>query len=123
MSHYVVLGVPTDASEKEVERAYRRRALECHPDKGGGAGAFEALQKAYACLSDPARRAEFDAAAAALDEARENCSAQSYPVAAFKAEAEPFSSQETGEAGWALPCRCGGTFDVFELDLQETVAE
>lgn len=44
---HVVLGVGRDASEEEVKRAYRLRASECHPDKGGSPWAFQTVQKAY----------------------------------------------------------------------------
>ena len=43
----VVLGVERDATEEEVRRAYRIRASECHPDKGGSPWAFQTVQKAY----------------------------------------------------------------------------
>ena len=43
----VVLGVARDATEEEVRRAYRIRASECHPDKGGSPWAFQTVQKAY----------------------------------------------------------------------------
>mmetsp|Transcript_62826 Transcript_62826/g.138231 ORF Transcript_62826/g.138231 Transcript_62826/m.138231 type:complete len:646 (-) Transcript_62826:48-1985(-) len=42
-----VLGVPKDASSSEVKAAYRQKALELHPDKGGDPGAFLSLQRAY----------------------------------------------------------------------------
>lgn len=43
----VVLGVERDATQEEVRRAYRIRASECHPDRGGSPWAFQTVQKAY----------------------------------------------------------------------------
>ena len=45
-----VLGVPAGASARDVRAAYRARALATHPDHGGDAEAFRAVQRAYAKL-------------------------------------------------------------------------
>lgn len=42
-----VLGVSQDASPAEIGRAYRRRLMECHPDKGGDPEQFHTVQVAY----------------------------------------------------------------------------
>lgn len=47
-SWWQVLGVPPDASPGEIEDAYRRKALETHPDKGGSAEAFARVAEARA---------------------------------------------------------------------------
>lgn len=46
-SSWDVLGVARGASALEIKRAYRQRALETHPDRGGDATAFRALTRAY----------------------------------------------------------------------------
>ena len=46
-SAWSVLGVERDASDDELKRAYRRRALETHPDRGGDPSTFRAVQRAY----------------------------------------------------------------------------
>jgi curved DNA-binding protein CbpA len=58
---YQVLGVEHDADHDAIRRAYRRKARTLHPDAGGGTEAFAALSQAHAVLSDPERRAEYDA--------------------------------------------------------------
>ena len=55
-----MLAVPPSASEEELKRAWRRLALQLHPDKGGCEAAFLAVRKAFATLSDPAKREEYD---------------------------------------------------------------
>ena len=60
---YTVLGVPRDASEAEVKKAYRRLAMEHHPDRNKSAGAeerFKEITEAYEVLRDPDRRAAYD---------------------------------------------------------------
>ncbi|XP_009391200.2 chaperone protein dnaJ 11, chloroplastic [Musa acuminata AAA Group] len=78
-SLYEVLGVPASASGQEIKAAYRRLALECHPDVGASADQFLRVHAAYSTLSDPDKRADYDrrlvdsaasAAAAALDRRR-----------------------------------------------------
>jgi hypothetical protein len=46
-SVWSVLGVPSGASELEIKLAFRKRALETHPDRGGAAEAFHEVQRAY----------------------------------------------------------------------------
>lgn len=48
------------ASPAEVRRAYLRRLVTAHPDKGGDAAAFQGLQQAFAVLSDPEQRLVYD---------------------------------------------------------------
>jgi curved DNA-binding protein CbpA len=55
-SPYVTLGILRSASTSEVRRAYREKALRQHPDKGGDAVQFQAIQSAYETLSDPGLR-------------------------------------------------------------------
>ena len=57
-----VLGVSPDASAEEVKGAFRRKALEAHPDRGGSAEAFITLKRAYDAIV--ARRARSKASRA-----------------------------------------------------------
>jgi curved DNA-binding protein CbpA len=50
-SPYEVLGVDPDADETEVDRAYRRRVKEAHPDQGGSPEAFQAVRDAYEAIT------------------------------------------------------------------------
>lgn len=60
VSYYDILGVSKTASSKEIQRAYRKLALQHHPDKGGDEEKFKELGKAYECLSDPGKRQVYD---------------------------------------------------------------
>jgi curved DNA-binding protein CbpA len=57
---YAVLGIPADATRAEIVRAFRRRALTHHPDRGGDTEAFQDAHRAYETLSDPVRRKAYD---------------------------------------------------------------
>lgn len=59
--HYATLGVATDASVDDIKRAYRRAARHAHPDRGGSHERMQALNEAKDVLTDPARRARYDA--------------------------------------------------------------
>ena len=58
---YAALGVEKAATQDEIKRAYRKQALECHPDRGGSKETFQEVQAAYEVLSDPQKRAQYDA--------------------------------------------------------------
>lgn len=62
--YYEVLGVPRDADAKAIKDAFRRLALKYHPDRNKSPDAearFKEIAEAYAVLSDPKKRAEYDA--------------------------------------------------------------
>ena len=52
--HYEVLGVSKSASEDEIKRAYRKRILKCHPDKGGNSEEFIKVRASYDMLKNHA---------------------------------------------------------------------
>jgi len=61
--YYEVLGVPRDATEKQIKDAFRTLALKYHPDRNKEPGAqdkFKEIAAAYAVLSDPHKRKEYD---------------------------------------------------------------
>jgi len=62
--YYEVLGVARDADAKAIKDAFRRLALKYHPDRNKSPDAesrFKEIAEAYAVLSDPEKRAEYDA--------------------------------------------------------------
>jgi molecular chaperone DnaJ len=59
--YYLILRLKPDATAEEIRSAYRRLAIELHPDISGfGSDPFLELQEAYSVLSDPVRRAVYD---------------------------------------------------------------
>ena len=60
-NHYFTLGISPRAAADEIKSAYRRCAREAHPDRCGDAEKFQAVQAAYTLLSDPDKRARYDA--------------------------------------------------------------
>jgi molecular chaperone DnaJ len=66
--YYKVLGVPKDATEAEIKKAYRKLAREFHPDANKGDAKaeerFKEISEANDVLSDPKRRKEYDEARA-----------------------------------------------------------
>ncbi|KAH6820588.1 Chaperone DnaJ-domain superfamily protein [Perilla frutescens var. hirtella] len=66
--YYSVLGVGTDASDEEIRRAYRKLAMQWHPDKwaktpsllGEAKHKFQQIQEAYSVLSDRSKRMMYD---------------------------------------------------------------
>jgi hypothetical protein len=67
VTHYETLGVAPDAEDLEIEQAYRKLALEHHPDrvppdlKSDAEQRFDAATEAFRVLSHPGRRAQYDA--------------------------------------------------------------
>ncbi|MDT8335615.1 MAG: DnaJ domain-containing protein, partial [Desulfurivibrionaceae bacterium] len=64
MDYYEILGVDRNADQAAIKKAYRKLALKYHPDKTKGDKAseekFKEISEAYAVLSDPQKRKQYD---------------------------------------------------------------
>jgi curved DNA-binding protein len=63
-NYYEILGVPKTANEAEIKKAYRKLAMQYHPDRNQGDKAaeekFKQINEAYAVLSDEKKRQQYD---------------------------------------------------------------
>lgn len=57
---YEVLGVDKSATTADIKKAYRKLAIQHHPDKGGDEEKFKEITKAYEILSDDTKRNQYD---------------------------------------------------------------
>lgn len=58
--YYDVLGIPKSASQDDIKKAFRKKAHELHPDKGGDEKAFKEVNEAYQILGNEGRRKTYD---------------------------------------------------------------
>ena len=60
MDHYTILGVERSATQEEIKKAFRKLAMQHHPDQGGDNKKFAEITAAYEILSNPQKRQEYD---------------------------------------------------------------
>lgn len=58
--YYQILGVSRQADDSEIKKAFRKLAMQYHPDRGGDQARFQEINEAYNVLGDPKKRSEYD---------------------------------------------------------------
>lgn len=111
-NYYRILGVAVDAPLRDIKTAYRVLARELHPDISGRESGeeFLELQEAYAALSDPARRRDYDRM---MQMARTRSSRRRPPEPLIPDErpyAEPLTAQPSTDLGEISLARSFGTY-------------
>jgi hypothetical protein len=102
---YAVLGVSSDASEEDLRRAYRKALRRTHPDTGGVAAEFHAVQAAWESVGTPEDRARYDRTAAAFPLAGSADGAAASSRAPWTTWSPPNSSGSTPSRGGRNPFR------------------
>jgi curved DNA-binding protein len=134
--YYAELGVPRDASEQDIRRAYRKLARENHPDVNNDPGAedrFKRVSEAYEVLRDSEKRARYDRLGSNWRAGQDVTGSAGFDPRDFGGDgvrfeyggdAGEFSDLFEGLFGGAgrRTRRRGGGFDGFSID-QEAVLE
>jgi molecular chaperone DnaJ len=125
--YYEVLGVPRDASDEDLKKAYRRCAMKHHPDRNPGdkaaEAAFKECKEAYEVLSDGGRRRMYDQHGhAAFEHGMGGGNAGPGYADMGDIFGDIFGNIFGGGGGARAPRRGADVGYVMELDLEEAVA-
>jgi len=119
--YYATLGISRNASPDEIKRAYRKLALEHHPDRGGGPEAekkFKEINEAYQILSDPQKRSTYDQYGSAAFSGGSNGAGQGF--GGFDFSGFSGRGQSTGDFS---DFGFGGIGDIFEEFFGQSMAQ
>ena len=117
---YQILGVPRDASQQDIQRAYRKLARQYHPDINSAPAAeerFKDVSEAYDVLSDPQARRRYDAFGPDFRQVPEDMDPQTWRRAQAGARAGAGAGARGGRSGRGGPgfSYAGGDVDLDEL--------
>jgi molecular chaperone DnaJ len=116
-NYYFILGVSSTATLEEIKSAFRRRAMELHPDHSGiESGPFLEIQEAYKVLSDPERRRSYDRDSHSIVR-RRPWGPSPEPLMPRRSQAEPFRQTEHETSGREFSV--GESFDIYRPSSEE----
>jgi DnaJ-class molecular chaperone len=121
--YYQILGVSKNATEAEIKKAYRKLALQYHPDRNKGDKTaeekFKEVNKAYEVLSDTQKRQTYDQFGAAAFEqggpSGQGPFGAGGPFGGFGGQQGPFTYTYTTNGGGPQGFDFGGFSDPFEI--------
>lgn len=99
-SAYEVLGVDPSASTEELRRAYRQKLRDTHPDTGGAAHHFHAVQTAWELVGTPAARSLYDRGFGAATSGSGTAPGYAARPAARSQQSRPQSRSSGHPGGW-----------------------
>ncbi len=109
--------MPKDADATAIKAAYRRLAMQHHPDRNPGDAAaeeqFKAISEAYATLRDPAARARFDRFGSSSSAARPDFNTVDWESVFQEADIKIDWSQRRSQYGGAVPRTGNAVFDAL----------
>ena len=103
---YEILGVSKSATADEIKRAYRKLALEWHPDRNKTAGAedkFKEINEAYEVLSDPNKKQQYDQFG------------HTQAGGGFGGQGSPFGGGRQGPFSYSYSTQGGSPFEGFDF--------
>ncbi len=111
---YVTLEVNPNSNDSEIKENYRRLINHWHPDKCPVLGAserFQEIKKAYELLSDPEWRKQYDR----KQQQKVGTIAEVVNLSEFDFDLD----KEDGEAYYSKKCRCGGSHQIYQQDIDD----
>ena len=117
MDYYKILGLSTSATLDQIKKAFRQLAIEFHPDKNPNnptaEDKFQRISEAYAVLSNPEKRTEYDRSYPASQYRAEPRSAKRNQQSSTRTKPTPQTTNESPTAR----ARTGGKFSDFFTDF------